>query len=103
MEVTVGSADVSTSYFCGISPAGACAGMTFSPGADVATEWWKGKIVLLGPPGTTPRVLTTNNPQTLLRLEAAVVAVLLVPAVVLLLAGSLVWTRERLSGPRAQL
>lgn len=102
VEVSVGSADVSTGYFCGLSPAGACAGMTFAPGTDVATGWWKGRIVLLGPLGAAPRVLTTNNPQTLLRLEGLAAIVLVAPAASLLLVGSFVWIRGLLSSPPAQ-
>ena len=102
VDLSVGGVDVSTGYYCGLSPDGACAGMTFAPGSDVTTGWWKGRIVLLGPSDATPRVLTTSNPHTDLPIEGALIVLLLLPAASFLFAGSFLWVRGRFSNRMVQ-
>jgi hypothetical protein len=65
-------------------------GATFDPGSSVVTEWWKGQLVLLGPPGAPPTTITDQNPLQHLETFGLVLG-LVIPGVSLLLAGVLVF------------
>jgi hypothetical protein len=67
---------------------GACGGFAFQTGAPVATGWWKGGLVLIGPPQQRPRIVTDASPENHLGIEAYLLA-LVIPTVSLLLAGIL--------------
>ena len=72
-ELTIdldGSA-VHVGYDCWDSIPGACSGITFRPGSHLVTEWWRGQIVMLGPAGSPPAVITDQNPGYLLHSRAS--------------------------------
>jgi hypothetical protein len=77
-------------YDCVDSIPGACTDLTFQPGTHVVTEWWRGRIVMLGPPGSVPAVLTDQNPGYLLHSRAGYLA-FGIPGISLVLFGLLLW------------
>jgi hypothetical protein len=58
-------------------------------GSDVVTEWWRGNLILLGPQGTSPTIITDLSPVQHLETYSFVLA-LMIPAISALTAGLLV-------------
>ena len=89
-ELTIdldGSA-VHVGYDCWDSIPGACSDITFQPGTQLVMEWWRGQIVMLGPRGSPPEVLTDQNPGYLLHSRATYLA-FAIPGISLVLWGLL--------------
>lgn len=63
---------------------------SFQAGQDVATGWWKGRLVLIGPPEGPPTVTTDQHPKYRLGIEGYLLGITVIPAVSFLLAGLLV-------------
>jgi hypothetical protein len=81
LKVAVGHATTTVTY---TTPNRA----SFDPGSEVITEWWKGQLVLLGPPGAPPTTITDQNPLQHLETFSFVLG-LVIPGVSLLAAGLL--------------
>jgi hypothetical protein len=58
---------------------GACNGFAFEAGTQLMSGWWKGSLVLLGPPGRRPGILTDDSPLGRLGLEAFLLALVILP------------------------
>ena len=63
---------------------------SFKAGDDVVTGWWKGRLVLLGPPVGPPTITTDQHPKYRLGVEGYLFGFTVIPAVSFLLAGLLV-------------
>lgn len=77
-------------YSCDFSPARACGGISFKPGAALVTGWWKGQLVSIGPAESRPAVVTDQSPEYQLHLRG-ILLVLAIPGISLVLAGLLLW------------
>jgi hypothetical protein len=63
---------------------------SFQAGQDVVSGWWKGRLVLLGPPEAPPTITTDQHPKYRLGVEGYLLGITVIPAVSFLLAGLLV-------------
>lgn len=77
---TIAAAGTNTDVFpsCFLSH-GACNTLTFETGTAVTTGWWKGGLVMLGPPGERPRILTDASPDSHLGIEAYLLGLIILP------------------------
>jgi hypothetical protein len=64
-------------------------GSSLGQGSNVITEWWRGKLVLVGPAGATPTISTQESPQVRVQ-SLGFFLVVVGLAVALLLAGLLI-------------
>jgi hypothetical protein len=63
---------------------------SFHAGEDVTTGWWKGRLVLLGPPEGAPTIITDQHPEYRLGVLGYGLGIGVIPAASLLLAALLV-------------
>jgi hypothetical protein len=90
LTIETDGSTIHVGYDCADSIPGACTDLTFQPGTHAVTEWWRGQIVMLGPPGSMPAVLTDQNPGYLLHSRAGYLA-FAIPGISLVLFGLLLW------------
>jgi hypothetical protein len=90
LTIETDGSTIHVGYDCLDSIPGACTDLTFQPGTHVLTEWWRGQIVMLGPPGSVPAVLTDQNPGYLLHGRAGYLT-FAIPGISFVLFGLLLW------------
>jgi hypothetical protein len=89
VTLVVGGASYDLGYDCAESPAGACAAVSFKPGAAITAGWWRGQLVAFGAAESRPSVVTELHPFDQLRAKSGLLGFVVVPAVSFLAGGLL--------------
>jgi len=89
VTLAVGGASYDLGYDCAESPAGACASVSFRPGAAITAGWWRGRLVAFGAAESRPSVVTELHPFDQLAPKSGLLDFVVVPAVSFLLGGML--------------
>src|SRR5690348_3286866 len=89
VTLAVGGASYDLGYDCAESAAGACAAVSFRPGAAITAGWWRGQLVAFGAAESRPSVVTELHPFDQLRAKSGLLGFVVVPAVSFLAGGLL--------------
>ena len=89
VTIAFGDTTADVGYACELSPAGACDGISYREGTPMATAWWKGQIVAIGPAESRPAVLTDESPEYRVR-QIVFFLIFAIPGIALVIAGLLV-------------
>lgn len=89
VTLAVGGIAYDLGYDCAESPAGACAGVSFTPGTPIVAGWWRGQLVVFGAAESRPLIVTELHPLDQLRPKSALLGFVVVPAVSSVLGGLL--------------
>ena len=89
VTLAVGGGSYDLGYDCAESPAGACAAVSFKPGASITAGWWRGRPVTFGAPESRPSVVTELHPFDQLRAKSGILDFVVIPAASFLLGGLL--------------
>lgn len=89
LTISVAGSTVDVGRTCIGQSIRACNATSFPAGTNVATEWWRGRIVRLGRSGAQPTVITEQNPERDAAIKAPFLIIAVLALIPLLLAGLL--------------